>query len=85
MNPDWESDMMIFHRKIGEKIIIDNEIGITILGVHENNIRLGINEPKSISMQEKEIHLNMNKEQEKGESSKKKARINNMAITKTIN
>ena len=85
MNPDWESDMMIFHRKIGEKIIIDNEIGITILGVHENNIRLGINEPKSISMPEKEIHLSMKKEQEKSDSSKKQARINNMAITKTIN
>lgn len=85
MRPDWEIDMMILTRKIGESIIINRDICITMLGIHENNIRLGINEPKSIAMQEKKIHLNMKKEQEKGESSKKKARINNMAITKTIN
>lgn len=59
MNPDWEIDMLIVHRKIGEKIIIDKRVGITILGVHENNIRLGINEPKSISRQDKELHVTM--------------------------
>ncbi len=85
MRPDWEIDMMILTRKIGESIIINRDICITMLGIHENNIRLGINEPKTISMQEKEIHLNMKKEQEKGESSKKEARINNVVTHKTIN
>lgn len=80
MNPDWEIDMMIVNRKIGEKIIIDKRIGITILGIHENNIRIGINEPKSISMHEKEIHLSMKKSSNNRESPKISLRINQRKI-----
>ncbi len=85
MRPDWEIDMMILTRKIGESIIINKDFCITMLGIHENNIRLGINEPKTISMQDKEIHLSMKNEQEKSDYSKKLKRINNLTIHKTIN
>lgn len=47
---------LILTRRVGESIIIDNDIMITVLGVRGNQVRLGTNAPRSIAVDREEIH-----------------------------
>ncbi len=49
--------MLILTRKIGETLIIKNDIIITILSIKGNQIRIGIEAPKNISIYRKEIYI----------------------------
>lgn len=49
--------MLALSRKLNESIIIDNHIEITILEIKGDQIKLGINAPKSIPIYRKEIYL----------------------------
>jgi len=48
--------MLILTRKLGESIIIGDNITVTILSSRGSQIRLGIDAPKEISVHRKEIH-----------------------------
>ena len=41
--------MLILTRRIGETLIIVDDVNITVLGVKGNQVRLGINAPKDVS------------------------------------
>jgi len=56
--------MLILTRKVGEKIIIGDDIEITVLDKNFNRVRLGINAPPDIVIHRKEIYDKI-KEQEK--------------------
>lgn len=47
--------MLIISRKIGESLIIDNEIEIFILDIKNDKIRIGIEAPKSVKILRKEL------------------------------
>ncbi len=47
--------MLILTRKLGESLIIDNHITVTVLDVKGNQVRLGINAPKEVSIHREEI------------------------------
>lgn len=49
------SDMLILARKIGQKIVIGEEISVTIVEVRGDQVRLGINAPRSISVHRQEL------------------------------
>ena len=49
--------MLALSRKINESIMIGNEIKITVLEVKGDQVKLGINAPKSIPVYRKEIYL----------------------------
>jgi len=51
--------MLVLTRKIGEEIIINNDIKIAILDVRGREIRIGIEAPKSVKINRKEIHEKM--------------------------
>jgi len=49
--------MLALSRKVNETIIIDNNIEVTILEVKGDQVKIGINAPKSIPIYRKEIYL----------------------------
>lgn len=49
--------MLILTRKVGETVIIGEEVTVTVLGLKGNQVRLGINAPKNISVHREEIFV----------------------------
>lgn len=49
--------MLALTRKLNESIIIDNEIEISILDIKGDQVKIGINAPKSVPIYRKEIYL----------------------------
>lgn len=57
--------MLILTRRVGETIVIGNvgdEVKVTVLGVKGNQVRIGVNAPKSISIHREEIFEKIQKE-----------------------
>lgn len=54
--------MLILTRRMNETLMIEDEVNITILGIKGNQVRLGINAPKSIAVHRKEIYLKIKEE-----------------------
>ncbi len=57
--------MLILTRRVGETLMIDDEVTVTVLGVKGNQVRLGVNAPKDVSVHREEIYNRIQKE--KGE------------------
>lgn len=58
--------MLILSRRIGEVLVIGDDVTVTVLGVNGNQVRLGVNAPRSIPVHREEIY-NRIKAQEGGE------------------
>ncbi|MCS6852799.1 MAG: carbon storage regulator CsrA [Gemmataceae bacterium] len=48
--------MLVLSRKLGESIVIDNQITVTVVAVDGNKVRLGIMAPPEVRIDREEVH-----------------------------
>ena len=48
--------MLILTRRVGETLVIGDDVSITVLGVKGNQVRVGISAPKDVSVHREEIY-----------------------------
>jgi len=55
--------MLILTRRVGETVMIGNDVTVTVLGVKGNQVRIGVNAPKDIAVHREEIYERIKREE----------------------
>ena len=70
--------MLVLTRKKDQTIVISDDIEITVLDIQGDQVRIGINAPRSVSIHRKEVFLEIQQE------NKKAAEIGNVSLEEII-
>lgn len=65
--------MLILTRRVGETVVVGDEITVTVLGIKGNQIRCGINAPKRVAVHREEIYERIKREERCDADDKSKA------------
>ncbi len=55
--------MLILTRRVGESLMIGDNVNVTVLGIKGNQVRLGVNAPKEVAVHREEIYQRIQREQ----------------------
>lgn len=58
--------MLILTRRVGETVMIGNNVTVTVLGVKGNQVRVGVNAPKEVAVHREEIYDRIKREEAAG-------------------
>ncbi len=61
--------MLILTRKLGESIIVDENVQISVIEINKNNIKIGVNAPKELTIYREEVFLKIKDENSHSSSS----------------
>jgi len=61
--------MLILTRKLGESIIVNENVQISVIEINKNNIKIGINAPKELTIYREEVFLKIKEENAQSSSS----------------
>lgn len=76
--------MLILTRRVGETIIIGDDVVVTVLGIKGNQVRIGINAPKDLSVHREEIYQRIQQEKNTSPAAKVEEPVSSAAPITTV-
>jgi carbon storage regulator len=61
-----ERVMLILTRRVGETLMVGDDVTVTVLGVKDNQVRIGVNAPKEVAVHREEIYQRIQREKTPG-------------------
>ncbi|SDL39458.1 carbon storage regulator, CsrA [Modicisalibacter muralis] len=59
--------MLILTRRVGETLMVGDDVTVTVLGVKGNQVRIGVNAPRDVAVHREEIYQRIQREKVDGD------------------